>query len=351
MAKLFDAYLPIVQDLNDYGGNFTTHQISRSVLDAVDAGAEAGDTSLTVLRKKLLATIASFRGLQDHETFSAFFEAFYEAVFYLVAVRRGFALRSVPAGSKHGMTPDFATAVPPDVRFEVKTINVADPARTYDKTMTEGLDAKLEAQAHARRSGVGMAARSIAPHGAAKDRLEAVEQVMKKIDGNVKHEQYAGFPTFLVVSLARTALHDSAENLKKRLVMFDCVTPASGQLFAVAAHRVGDEFYFLPERPDRLFAPFAGEDVVSLGPLHRNGILLDHPFIAGLIFLETEWNKSATADALDEAYRLNGVWNLAWERSEAVSPEIVLAAKQLFERLCHAYNDTDDTHSELLPNR
>jgi hypothetical protein len=342
MTKLYDAYLPIVQNLNDYGGNFTAHRISRPVLDAVDTGAEAGDTSLTALRKKLLDTIADFKGLQDHQTFSAFFEAFYEAVFYLVAGRRSLALRSVPAGSKHGTTPDFATTAPPDVRFEVKTINVADPPTTYDKTMAEGLDAKLEAQALARGSGVGIVSRSIAPHGAAKNRLEAVEQVMKKIDGNVKHKQYAGFPTFIVVSLARTSIHARAENLKRRLVMFNCVTPASGQLFAIAAHRVDDEFYFFPESRDR---------VVSLGPLRRNGILLDHPFIAGLIFLQTEWNKSAAPNALDEAYRLNGVWNLAWERSDAFSPETVSAAKQLFEHLCHAYNDTDDTRSALLPDR
>jgi hypothetical protein len=45
MASLYDAYLPIVQSLNDYGGNFTFIYNLRPVLDAVDAGASA-DTSL-----------------------------------------------------------------------------------------------------------------------------------------------------------------------------------------------------------------------------------------------------------------------------------------------------------------
>jgi len=348
MTTLFETYLPIVQSLNDYGGNFTAHQISQPVLDAIDSGAAAGDTSLTVFRAILLDTIAKWKGLQDHQTFSAFFETFSEAVFYLVAARRGVPLRSVPAGSKHGKTPDFATADPPDIGFEVKTIDVADPARTYDHTMAEGLDAKLEALASAGVGGVGFAARSIAPHGTAKDRREAVEQVMKKIDGNVKFDQYTSFPTFLVVSLVRTALHDRSDNLKRRLSMFNCPTPTSGQLFAVAAHPIGDEFYYYPERPDRVFFPSGGEDAVSLGPLQRNGLLLDHPFIAGIIFLQTEWSKSGLPNALDEAYRLNGIWNLAWERSSAFSSEAASAAKQLFERLCHSYNDTDDTRSSLL---
>jgi len=55
--------------------------------------------------------------------------------------------------------------------------------------MAEGLDAKLEVESLARRTGIGWAVRFIQPHGHAKGRREAVEQVMKKIDGNVKADQ------------------------------------------------------------------------------------------------------------------------------------------------------------------
>jgi hypothetical protein len=53
--------------------------------------------------------------------------------------------------------------------------------RTYDKNMEEGLNAKLEAQARAAQTGVGVVARTIAPHGNAKDRLEVVEQAMMSL--------------------------------------------------------------------------------------------------------------------------------------------------------------------------
>jgi len=357
MTSLYDAFLPIVQELNTYGGNFTSHHISRPVLEAVDAGAAGGDTSLEGIRRKLLDTIANFKGLQDHETFSRFFEAFHEAVFHIVAGRRGVALRAIPAGSKHGKTPDFVTTTDPTVRFELKTIDVSDPMMTYDRAMAEGLDARLEAEAKARAgSGVGIVARAIAPHGIAVDRRQVVEQVMKKIDSNVKYDQYSGCPTFLVVSTSRTSLHDHAENVRKRVKLFDCPTLASGQLFAVAAHHIGEDFYFLAEPKvddilDLKFFPDPGEDVISLGPLDRNGILLDHPFIAGVVFLSAEWSKANAPNALDRAYHLNGVWNLNWESSGAIDPENIAAAKHVWEQLCHAYNDTDDTRSAFLPER
>jgi hypothetical protein len=191
MTKLYDVFLPLVQDLDNYGGNFTAHHIRRFVLDTIDAGA-VNDPSLAALRDKLLAKMGRWKGLQDHKTFSALFEAYYEAVFYLVAARRSVSLRTVPAGA------DFLTISKPAIGFEVKTIDVADPKRAYDESMSQGLDVKVEAEALARKTGIGWVERFIRPHGHAKDRREAVEQVMKKIDGNVKADQFNVAPTFLV---------------------------------------------------------------------------------------------------------------------------------------------------------
>jgi hypothetical protein len=85
------------------------------------------------------------------------------------------SLRIVPAGTDKGKTPDFTTTHEPKIGFEVKTIDIADPDRTYDKTMEEGLDAKIEATERAARAGVGIAERVIRPHGDAKDRREVVD--------------------------------------------------------------------------------------------------------------------------------------------------------------------------------
>jgi len=341
MTALYDAYLPLVQSLNDYGGNFTSIHIRRPVLDAIDNGA-GNDPSLVSVRDKLHEKMEQWTGLQDHETFSEFFEAYYEGVFYLVALHRGLALRSVPAGRDKGNTPDFATASSPSVNFEVKTIDVADPGRTYDRTMEEGLDAKVDATARAKQSGLGIAARTISPHGTARNRREAVEQVMKKIDSNVKAGQYRAAPTFLVVSMARTSIHDRAENLRKRLPWPYQHQDASGQLFTIAAHELDAPFFYFPEWENH---------IENLGPLQRAGILRDHEFIAGLIFLATKWSARNDEQPVAGVYSLNGIWNSAWEKNNGFGPQATAGAKRIFESLCHAWNDTEDSRSPLLPTQ
>ena len=98
MTTLYERFLPLAQQLSTYGGNPTAFHISRMVLDAIDDGAEGTDPILGPLRQKLVDTINGWNGLHDHPGFSAIFEAFYEAVFYLVARAQGVALRPVPAG-------------------------------------------------------------------------------------------------------------------------------------------------------------------------------------------------------------------------------------------------------------
>jgi hypothetical protein len=336
MATLYQMFLPLVQSLNDYGGNFTAPHIREAVLDAVDEGAAAKDQSFVALRAKLSQKMTQWKGLQDHETFSALFEAYYEAVFYLIALQCGVSLRPIPARTGKGKTPDFETTREPTLNFEVKTLDVADPGATYDDTMAEGLDLKLQAEAQARRTGVGSTVRSIRPHGAADDWSEVIAQVMRKIDSNVKAGQFASVPTFLVVSLARTAVHGRVEDLRKWLPGPE--HDASGQLFAIAAQKLEEPFYFYSQRRN---------DIASRGELGRAGILLDHPYIVGLIFLHTEWNGRNSTNSVDEVYALNGIWNKAWEKG--VGPAQAAAAKALFEQICHAWNDTEDSRSPLLP--
>jgi hypothetical protein len=132
------------------------------------------------------------------------------------------------------------------------------------------------------------------------------------------------------------------KTLRKRLPWSRQKHDATGQLFAIAAHNVGEPFCFFREY---------GHLIENLGPLERAGILRDHPFIVGLIFLVTGWNLTDNPDAIERAFRLNGVWNSAWEMNNSFAPEAVATAKRTFEQLCHAWNDTEDSRSALLPTR
>lgn len=338
MDKLYDVFLPIVQDLNTYGGNFTAVLVSRVVLDAIDAGAE-NDPDLLSLRKKLLEAISGWKGLQDHQTFSALFETYYEAVFYLVAQDRGVPLTTTPAGANKGSTPDFRTKTLPTVAFEVETIDIANPQQNYDTTMLEGMEAHLEAEEAARRRGVGTAVRVISPHGDATDVRAAVEQVMKKLAGNIKSGQYEAAPTILVVSTARTGLQENPAQLRRSIPSPEEACDESGQFYAIAAHQHGAHFFSYSDADSR---------IRDLGVLERNGLLRDYPFIVGMIFLSTEWSETDKATAVQRAYRLNGIWNSHWKPPSALGTAHA-DAQLVFQALCHGWNDSNDSRAHLLP--
>jgi hypothetical protein len=227
----------------------------------------------------------------------------------------------------------------PTVNFEVKTLDVADPLRSYNKIMEGGLDAKLEAEDQAKRAGHGTSVREIAPHGDARNFKEVIEQVMRKVDSNVKAGQYEDAPTFMVIATGRTSVHARAENLRKWLPWRGLDQPASGQLYAIASNELDQPFFF----------PKDDWTMANLGPIGRAGVLRDHAFIAGLIFLVTELGASNSPAPVAGVYSLNGIWNSAWENNNPFGPQATAAAKEVFETLCDAWNDTDDSRRDLLP--
>lgn len=339
MPSLYESYLPIAQDLSSYGGNPLVIHITKSVLDAIDAKADAGNTGVAVLRGTVLDKMAKWSGLHDHSGFSAIVEAYYEAVFLLVAGSRGLSLSPVASGSDKGKTPDFATLTTPTIGFEIKTIDFADPKNNYKKTMEDGLDAAVAAREAATPGGIGFAEQIISPHADTDCWKTVIEQIMKKIDGNVKSGQYQACPTFLVASAIRSSLNDRAPELSKFVPPRFDDQASSGHLFTVAAHKLGEPFYY--------YAPSSIE-FEDLGPLERAGILRDHQFIAGLIFLQTEWNRTGDTNAFDVAFRFNGIWNTLWERSTKFDAPQIAEAKRVFKAMCHAENDTENTRGSHL---
>jgi hypothetical protein len=78
----------------------------------------------------------------------------------------------------------------------------------------------------------------------------------------------------------------------------------------------------------------------------------DHePYIAGMIFLATEWSARNAPEAVKGVYSLNGIWNTAWDGSHGFGSEAAQAARQIFEQLCHAWNDIADSRSASLPTQ
>lgn len=347
---LYSKLLPLLQAVNAEGGGFATFQFSRPVLDLIDSGA-AGDESLARIRRKIVDTIDAVDGKRDHTRFSKVFEAYSEGVVYLVAQARSVHLNTLVDGKKTGVkTPDFATRGAPTVGLEVKTIDVFSPAETYDAAMDRNFEASYAAEEEARANaaaspsgqGVGTAITEFAPHGEGSEIRDAIVQTTRKIRNNVKSGQYKAYPTFLVVSLVRLGVHDRAVDLRRRLDLdTNWDERPSGHLFAIAAAQLQDRFFdFSHRRPG----------ITDVGDLEGVGVLVDHPEIAGIVFLHTIWSESSRPDVIETGFRFHGIWNLAWEADAPFAPAEKAEAKRVFEQLCDAWNDTSDSRAGEIPD-
>jgi hypothetical protein len=301
---------PLLQEINRDGGNFTGFLLNRSVIDLLDQAATAGDSSAITSRDRILKAVRQGNWPHDPNAFNAIFENYHEGLFYLLAKHRGVLLRHVPEVS--GKTPDFSAEVFSE-NYEVKTLDMSGGSYAYGPITETGRASQKEALERAKTHGVGSGVVSVNPHGSAKNWLEVMQRVIRQIDGNVKQGQFEEKPTILVVALPRTSIHSDADDL----IAFrqdPKLGPVNGHLWTLAAHKVGDHFWW-PHWDGFQSDETAQEN--DNGPLHQNGVLRDFPFVQAILFIHTIWHQLGSADffnptILDDAYLLHGVWNDAF---------------------------------------
>lgn len=323
--SLHETLLPRIQDANTYGGAAATLLLRRQVLDAIDQGSDNGDASLKALRSELRQRSKQWKNVQDHNGLSRLMETYCEASFYLAATSRGVSLEGIPRAEKS--TPDFRTTNTPAIHFEIKTIDIANPTTNYDQQMHEGLRANIEAQEMAKLKRTGFSEREIGPHGDADTWLDVIRQVMEKLAGNIKREQYTAAPTFLVANLGRTSVYVDACELDPSYLVpardtFECEdAQISGQLWTIARHQAGD--------------PFIWQDAsrrIEAGTLDRAGLLADFEFIKGIVFTTEPWSEFEAASDWRTSYPFLGIWNQSC--SLAFDQAAETEAKRVFDQLC-----------------
>lgn len=321
---LYSEILKRIQEVNEYGGGASIFQIRQAVLDAVDAGANNGDQTLTGLRVDLLKRAHAWSDVEDHEARSSFFDTYCEATFYLSGGNR-IAIEGIPRSSSS--TPDFRTLGEHAIYFEVKTLDVAEPNAAYAQQMAVGLEGNIEALKEAQSRGVGFSTQVIRPHGDAQTWPEVIEQTMRKLSGHIKKPQYANGPTFLVANLARLSLYVDTEQLSPTYVVaeedaFDeNQFEVTGQLWAIANHELDDAFHWVGRDGQR--------ESKSIG---RAGLLRDFPFIQGIIFTNEPWSDFDRAADWKDSYRFLGVWNE--DCTLPCDEPVRAAAKEFLNTLC-----------------
>ncbi|KZK81228.1 hypothetical protein PsAD13_04177 [Pseudovibrio sp. Ad13] len=298
---LYSDLLKRIQDANEYGGGAEIFLLRQSVFDAIDRGADGGDSTLIALRRDLLERLKKWVDVEDHEARSRLFETYCEATFYLSSAKH-VKLEGIPRGPTN--TPDFQTLSLPHVRFEIKTLDIADPIASYGQQMNEGLEGRIEATKQAQHNSIGFGEQSIAPHGLAETWPEVIEQTMRKLSGNIKQGQYTDAPTFLVANLGRLCVRVNSEQLNKTSTISAVETfdglPAdvSGHLWTIANHVPETDFSWLDP---------IGQ--LHSTPIMQAGLLRDYPFIQGIIFTTEPWSEFEEHQDWRASYAFLGVWN------------------------------------------
>ena len=323
-VNLNEALLPVLQEISEIGGNFTSILISKGVLAEIERRADDGDETMETYRSEIRHSIDRIASPQDFAGFNAFFEIYHEALFYLIAANRSLSIARIKESSHK--TPDFCTVGEIKEAFEVKTIDFSGGQWAYGDITKQGLKRQEEARSRASKKGFGSAVGVVSPHGDARNLLEAVRRVIRQIDGNVKKGQFAEAQTILVVNMARTAITLEADGLKPLYFDADIGEELSGPMWAIAARLAGDCFYYT----DRDSVGVVTEI------LDVAGILRDNTFVRGLIFVDTIWHKldPPNDEFPSDAFKLFGIWNGNYEPPVGVTP--ITLPESAFTQLCDA---------------
>lgn len=278
---LREAFIRVLQEASAYGGNRYLALLGKQV-EEIDA---CQSTELRYSKERLQQMLANRGMALDGRLSKVFIEELGEAHFHVIAIRSGLNLVRV-ACKKGQKTPDFSHPGPSEIYFEVKTPSVDRGEYGIKDAIEDALDGRID-QLRQLDSGrrVALVELVVAPYGSVcyevrKTRL--IEVLQNKIRNNLKREQFATGPTFLVCSLL--SLHpDCRADCSLRPVYTagddqEYSAPVTGHLWMTAFSDPGMLVHSKPE--------FEGARGIE-GTIKRAGILVgdEYEFVKGIIFV------------------------------------------------------------------
>ena len=236
------------------------------------------------VREKINNCLNLLEGLSiDYNVkYKSAYEEYNEAITY-IELSDKFSTTRIPESSTK--TPDFNIKrndedSPIDLYVEVKALSFLDGNLNYIQAQKDSLKANLSIEKQ-QRSGrrIASAETIISPfskNGKSPNFREVIEIYIEKIQNNIKEGQFQLGDTVLLIDLKQLLppnnWYESGLAIYQERMYQSMV---SGTLWHTAFGQIGD----------MIFAPikFEGEFNVD-SKLEKNGILIDYPFIKGLIF-------------------------------------------------------------------
>lgn len=274
----------LLQDMSGLSLSWPLQRIVPEYLDRIESEARNNDQTAMELEQEIEGCFkkVSDGQPQDYNTAGSLYQAYGEAVAYILLKERGLSItRTAGTGKQNQKRPDFTCSCSKgDFFVEVKTLDFDDRDAQHTAVMESALNNQANLEDAAKTPGTHFGeAVEISSHKWGATRTDRIEALIRKLRNNLKREQLSFGPTLLVVHLG---LLEMDANRKSTLspVFFDqeptvrsCI---SGELWNAAFGEVGNQIY---DRPD-----FEGKSNLDRA-LNEDGVLIEHPYLLGIAFI------------------------------------------------------------------
>lgn len=283
MSTIKDKSLKLKQDINSVGSSLPMNYINLDFIQKMELEKKENQSF-----KEALIQIEKLtdKALQNIEDYSSIIEIknIYSEAYILSKLQALLHINKIPELTTK--TPDYIVRFrDEDIYIELKSLNMLGGTLKHKEIMNDTMESKIEVEDQIKQgSKVGLAEHVIQPYSTYSNKNYnsgsiklVIESLIDKINQNIKSDQYALGDTILLVDLADQLplLSIPSDAIQKEY--FDDMSGkyVSGELWNVAFGKVGDQIF----KP----AEFEGADNDD-GKLSKDGILISHPYIKGLIF-------------------------------------------------------------------
>lgn len=286
MGDVSRKLLKLKQKINSVGTSFPMLYLKLDFVDKMELEANSNKIFKKTLHEIDGLADKALRKIEDYDALIEIKNKYSEAYIFSKLQALLFIEKIEESGSK---TPDYKVKFrDKNIYIELKSLNMLGGNLKQKEIMSNSMDSKIAAEDQIRRGArVGIGVSVIQPYfKEGKDydprstRL-VIEALIDKINQNVKQDQYSLGNTILLVDLADQLLLMSEPSSAIQRQYYDDRdnTNVSGELWHVAFGKVGNKIL----RP----AEFEGAENTD-GELQKEGVLISHPYIKGIIFHVSE---------------------------------------------------------------
>ncbi len=281
-----DKLLALKQEINSVGSSFPMLYVKLDFIEKMELEEEKNTIFKETLTKIDKLADKALKNIEDYSSIIEIKNNYSEA--YIFSKLQAFLhIDKIP--ERNSKTPDYKVKFRgKDIYIELKSLNMVEGTLKHKDIMNSSLDSKIAAEEQIiEGSKVGIGVQVVQPYFKSNKESKigsirlVIESLIDKINQNIKKEQYSLGETILLVDLSDQLplFSEPFEAIQEKYIDKLTGEETSGELWNVAFGKINDQI----TKP----AEFEGADDLD-GKLEKEGILIRHPYIKGLIFHVSE---------------------------------------------------------------